>query len=151
MSLPVIQSQLTTSLQCISEANTTYNTIKYETHPKLLSDADELENIIANTTATAIEARIIIEEANETATQAMDEFYIRKDMLEEAESVSNNVSTALWEAGTDLSNLLAKLEEAEAAAESVSIITHWNNYMQLVLAHDGEVLICPCVINAITA
>ncbi len=122
MSLPVIQSQITTSLQYISEANSTYNAIKYETHPKLLSDADQLKDILANTTATAIEAMNIVIEANETATQAMDEFYTRKDMLEEAESVSDSVGTALWEAGTDLSNLLAKLEEAEAAAESVSII-----------------------------
>ena len=118
--LPIINSKLDMASQYISEATDTYNTIKDVTHPQLLSDAEAVGEIIENTAISVFETIQIIEEANQTATEALNEFNERTGLLDEIESVSNNMEAALNEANTDLSSLLDKLEEVEAAAASVS-------------------------------
>ncbi len=64
----------------------------------------------------------VIDEANVTATEAVDAFNERSGLLNEIESVSENMETALNEASNDFSSLLDKLVAVEAAAASVSYI-----------------------------
>ena len=103
-------------------ANDTYYMIKDVTHPLLLSNAEIVGEIIEETAINVFETMEVIDEANVTATEAVDAFNERSGLLNEIESVSENMETALNEASNDFSNLLDKLEAVEAAAASVSYI-----------------------------
>lgn len=120
-SLPGIQSQLQTISQYIMEANDTYNTMKDVDHPQILADSETVGDIISNTTLSVMDTTVIIEEANRTVVDALDEFYERSDLLNEAQSVSDSLGMGLSELSTNITNLLIKLQEAEAAAASVSM------------------------------
>lgn len=120
--LPVLKTKLSETSQYITMANDTYYMIKDVTHPLLLSNAEIVGEIIEETAINVFETMEVIDEANVTATEAVDAFNERSGLLNEIESVSENMETALNEASNDFSSLLDKLVAVEAAAASVSYI-----------------------------
>lgn len=124
-SLPVVESQLSTSMGYISNATSTVEYMSNTTLPNLLQEAEDVSNIYDATVVAVINATNLLYDANTTAVEAIDLFQAKSNLLGDIESLSNITADKISEATSSLNTLLQNLEEAEAAAASVSTLSYY--------------------------